>query len=66
MHQSLLVSLYRDAKEALFPEKLPPLFLSSKPVPVKEIWSRGNHKKATTGSLVLHGLLSAGALRQLK
>lgn len=61
MHQSLLVSLYHDLKDALFPEKLPPLRLSSKPVPVREIWSRGNTKKATTGSLVLHAL-GIGAL----
>ncbi len=56
MHQSLLVSLYNNVKEALFPEKLPPLRLTSRPVPVREIWTRPNRKKATTGSLLLHGL----------
>jgi periplasmic protein TonB len=61
MHQSLFVSLYRDAKEALFPEKLPPLKLSSRPVAVREIWTHGNHKQATSGSLVLHAL-GLGAL----
>lgn len=54
MQQSLLVSLYRDLKDALFPEKLPPLRLTSRPVAVREIWTRGNRKKATTGSLILH------------
>lgn len=61
MHQSLLVSLLLDVKDALFPEKLPPLRLSSKPVPVREIWSHGNSKRATTGSLVLHAV-GLGAL----
>jgi periplasmic protein TonB len=61
MHQSLLVSLYRDLKEALFPEKLPPLHLTSRPVQVREIWTRGNRKKATTGSLTLHAV-AIGAL----
>ena len=61
MHQSLLVSLFHDLKEAVFPEKLPPLKLTSKPVAVREIWSRGNHKQATSGSLVLHAL-GLGAL----
>jgi periplasmic protein TonB len=61
MHQSLLVSLYRDLKDALFPEKLPPLRLTSRPVPVREIWTRGNRKKATTGSLTIH-IIAIGAL----
>src|SRR5258708_39043305 len=61
MHTSLLASLYREAKDALFPEKLPPLRLTSRPVPVREIWTRGNRKKATTGSLTLH-IIAIGAL----
>src|SRR6516165_9257589 len=56
MHQSLLGSLFRNVKDALFPEKLPPLRLTSRPVAVREIWSRPNRKKATTGSLVLHAI----------
>jgi periplasmic protein TonB len=56
MHQSMLVSLFKNVKDALFPEKLPPLRLTSQPVAVREIWTRRNHKKATTGSLVLHAL----------
>src|SRR5436305_7702132 len=49
-------SLFRNVKEALFPEKLPPLRLTSRPVQVGDIWSRGNKKKATVGSLTLHAM----------
>jgi TonB family protein len=54
--QSLIVSLYTNIKEALFPEKLPPLKLTSRPVAVREIWTRPDRKKATTGSLALHAV----------
>src|SRR5215471_21705639 len=54
--QPLWKSLFRNVKDALFPEKLPPLQLTSRPVAVREIWTRPNRKKATTGSLVLHAL----------
>jgi len=56
MHQSMLASLLHNIKEALFPEKLPPLRLTSRPVNVREIWTPNKHKKATTGSLTLHAL----------
>ncbi|HEY6307465.1 MAG TPA: energy transducer TonB [Candidatus Angelobacter sp.] len=56
MYQSLPASLYKNLKELLFPKKLPPLQLTSQPVAVREIWTRRNHKKATTGSLVLHAM----------
>lgn len=62
MHQSLVVSLYRNIKDVVFPEKLPPLRLTSRPVPVREIWTRGNRERATTGSLVLHALGIAGVI----
>src|SRR5215470_14895824 len=56
MHESMLHSLYVNLRDLLFPEKLPPLRLTSQPVPVREIWTRVNHKKSATGSLILHGI----------
>jgi periplasmic protein TonB len=56
MHESMLRSLFRNVREALFPEKLPPLKLTSRPVPVREIWTRGTTKKSATQSFVLHAL----------
>ena len=56
MHQSMLASLFSNVKEALFPEKLPPLRLTSRPVNVREIWSTNPRKKATTGTLTLHAM----------
>ena len=56
MHESVLHSLFTNVKDALFPEKLPPLLLTSRPVAVREIWSRRNPKRSATGSLVLHVL----------
>src|SRR5437016_9688381 len=62
MDESMLKSLYRNVKEALFPEKLPPLRLTSRPVQVREIWSRGHQKKAAASSLMLHGFLIAAII----
>jgi TonB family protein len=52
---SLLQSLKENIKDALFPEKLPPLKLTSRPVAVKSIWEQRS-KKAATMSLVLHAI----------
>ncbi|HLK54655.1 MAG TPA: energy transducer TonB, partial [Candidatus Angelobacter sp.] len=54
MHQSMLTSLFANVKEALFPEKLPPLRLTSRPVRVGEIWSTTRPRKATSGTLMIH------------
>ena len=54
--QPLWKSLFRNVREALFPEKLPPLRLTSRPVAVREIWSRRNQKRAAAGSLTLHAI----------
>jgi len=54
--QPLWKSLLIHLKEALFPEKLPPLRLTSRPVAVREIWSRRNNRKAAVGSFLLHAL----------
>lgn len=59
MHESMLSSLFRNVWEALFPEKLPPLRLTSRPVQVREIWTHRNPRKAATGSIVVHSMAIA-------
>jgi protein TonB len=55
--QSLWRSLRQQIHERLHPEKLPPLQLTSRPVPVKSIWGDYNYKKrGATGSAILHVL----------
>src|SRR5438067_520807 len=43
---SLWESLSQNFKDTFFPKKLPPLVLTSKPVPVKDIWGFYNYKKS--------------------
>jgi protein TonB len=62
MHQSMLTSLFMNVKEAIFPEKLPPLRITSRPVIVGDIWSSSRHKMATSGSLMLHAFAIAGLI----
>lgn len=62
MHRSLWASLFVNVMEALYPEKLPPLRLTSRPVAVREIWSHRSARKPATGSLVLHALGIAAVL----
>src|SRR5690349_2012218 len=49
-------SLVNNVKEFLRPPKLPPLEVTSKPVPVKEIWGfyGGQEKRAGLSSVVIH------------
>ena len=62
MDQPLWNSLLGNLRETLFPPKLPPLQLTSKPVQVRDIWGEYNYKKkGATGSLIVH-LLLIGAL----
>src|SRR5579859_161624 len=61
MHQSMLRSLFRNLWEAIFPEKLPAVRITARPVPVREIWTRRRSKKATTGTLMVHAM-GIGAL----
>lgn len=56
VHQSMLRSLFANIWDTLFPERLPPLQLTSRPVAVREIWSKTNKKQSTIGSLMLHGI----------
>ncbi len=59
--------LFRGLDEFFFPKKLPPLVLTSKPVPVKDIWGFYNYKgMGAAGSTVVHilalALIVAGTL----
>jgi periplasmic protein TonB len=50
-------SLFRNLDDFFFPKKLPPLVLTSKPVPVKDIWGFYNYKgRGVFGSTVIHML----------
>jgi periplasmic protein TonB len=65
--QPLWKSLFQGADEFLFPKKQPPLVLTSKPVPVKDIWGFYNYKRnGALGSTVVHilavGLIVGGTL----
>jgi periplasmic protein TonB len=51
----LLRSLIQNFEDTFFPKKLPPLVLTSKPVPVKDIWGFYDHKKSGAAlSTVVH------------
>jgi len=63
MEDSLWTSLRSNIRAALFPEKLPPLVLTSRPVKVREIWGEYDYKKQASGvSLVVHILMIAGLI----
>jgi protein TonB len=49
-------SLFRNIKELIRPPKLPPLEVTSKPVPVKEIWGfyGGQERRAGATSILIH------------
>jgi periplasmic protein TonB len=49
-------TFWKDLKEFLHPPKLPPLEVTSKPVPVKEIWGfyGGQEKRAGLSSMLIH------------
>lgn len=60
MNTPLWKSLAGNFRDLLFPEKLPPLHLTSKPVCVPDIWGEyDNKKKGAMGSVMLHGALVA-------
>ena len=63
MDESLWSSLKSNIRAALFPEKLPPLHLTSRPVRVREIWGDYNYKKQSAGvSVVVHIAMVAGLI----
>jgi periplasmic protein TonB len=48
-------SLFRNIDEFFFPKKLPPLVLTSKPVPVRDIWGFYDYKRrGAFGSTAVH------------
>jgi periplasmic protein TonB len=48
-------SLFRNIDEFFFPKKLPPLVLTSKPVPVRDIWGFYDYKRrGAFGSTAIH------------
>ncbi len=63
MDESLWSSLRDNIRAAFFPEKLPPLELTSRPVKVKDIWGEYNYKKESASvSLVVHIAMVAGLI----
>src|ERR1700721_2763037 len=57
LEEPIWKSLFRNIDEFFFPKKLPPLVLTSKPVPVRDIWGFYNYKKnGALGSTVVHVL----------
>jgi len=64
----LLESLFVGIREKLFPRKLPPLQLTSRPIKVDELWGEYNYRKQSTSiSMVVHAavLLAVIALSML-
>jgi len=61
MDEALWSSLVSNLRATFFPEKLPPLQLTSTPVKVHEIWTRDSYTKRSAGvSLVVHIAMLAG------
>jgi TonB family protein len=56
-------SLLTNIRETLFPKKLPPLQLTSRPIKVNDIWGEYNYvKKSASVSLVVHIAAVAGLI----
>src|SRR5260221_2649767 len=57
-------SLRQNFRETFYPEKLPPLVLTSRPVPVKDIWGfyGDHHKRSASLSLVAHIIVISAIL----
>jgi TonB family protein len=61
--EPLWKSLVQNLNDLLFPKKLPPLILTSKPVPVKDIWGFYNYKKkGALGSTIAHIIILAAII----
>ncbi len=55
LEEPIWKSLFRNIDEFFFPKKLPPLVLTSKPVPVRDIWGFYDNKgKGAVGSTAVH------------
>src|SRR5713101_2577191 len=63
LEESLWKSLFRNLDDFFFPKKQPPLVLTSKPIPVKDIWGFYDYKKnGVLGSTVVHVLALAAII----
>ncbi len=61
LNPPLWQSLFTSIRELLFPKKLPPLQLTSRPVKVADMWGEYKFKKKSAGvSLVLHAAALGG------
>ena len=65
--EPLWKSLFRNIDDFLFPKKLPPLKLTSKPEPVRDIWGFYDYKRGgVMGSTMVHmvivGLIIGGSI----
>jgi periplasmic protein TonB len=62
LEQPLWKSLFQNLDDYFFPKKQPPLVLTSKPIPVKDIWGFYDYKRnGALGSTVVH-ILAIGAI----
>src|SRR5215467_16144781 len=59
---SLWGSLRQNFKDTFFPEKLPPLVLTSKPVPVRDIWGFYGHKKTSAALTSIAHIVGLAAI----
>lgn len=59
--KNVFVSLWQGLRDTFNPQKLPPLEVTSRPIPVKDIWgqSAGNESRSAMGSVVIHGTIIA-------
>jgi periplasmic protein TonB len=63
LDQSLWKSLFQNLDEYFFPKKQPPLVLTSKPIPVRDIWGFYDYKKnGAMASTVVHVLVVGGII----
>ena len=63
LDEPLWKSLFRNIDDFFFPKKLPPLVLTSKPIPVRDIWGFYNYKgRGAAGSTVIHVLALAAII----
>jgi len=61
--QSLWQSLVQNFNDTFFPKPQPPLVLTSKPIPVKDIWGFYSYKRSgATVSTIVHIIMLAGIL----
>lgn len=63
LDQPWWTSLFRNLDDFLFPKKLPPLHLTSKPEPVRDIWGFYNYKRSgALGSTLVHTVAIAAVI----